>query len=186
MYAPSCPPARVAVAGQVDRHERTTERERDGVPGVRVLGAAVDEHDLRLVGAPAQRTDVTGGVRVGSAGLDEHLDPFDGRHLGDVEVELGDVLVEQPELVVVVRLVAGRIRRQSFGMSVVMVVIPLGSWSSASRRRWSVAPALRWWSRSSARPWWRSAPSSSERLWSLWSSYSWSRSSSSRNRGRSS
>ena len=43
-----------------------------------------------------------------SGGFDDDLDPFDRREHRDVEVELGDVLVEQPELVVVyVGVVAG-------------------------------------------------------------------------------
>ena len=40
------PPGRVAVAGQVDGHERPVQGQRHRVPGVGVLGAAVHEHQL--------------------------------------------------------------------------------------------------------------------------------------------
>ncbi len=47
------PPVGVAVAREVDREEGTVERERDGVPGVRVLGAAVQQHQLGLLRCPS-------------------------------------------------------------------------------------------------------------------------------------
>ena len=54
-YAWSVAPVGVTVAGQVDREQRSVEGERDGVPGVRVLRAAVQEHELGRPGAPPQR-----------------------------------------------------------------------------------------------------------------------------------
>ena len=47
------------MAGQVDRERRQAEAQDDGVPGVRVLAAAVQEHHPSRVGAPAQRADRT-------------------------------------------------------------------------------------------------------------------------------
>ena len=45
-------PRRAAVPGQVDRQRGHAEAEDDGVPGVRVLPAAVQEHHLRRLVAP--------------------------------------------------------------------------------------------------------------------------------------
>ena len=63
---------RVPVAGKVDRDERTVERERDGVPGVRVLRAAVQQHELGRRRAPTQRADLV-------AAADVDRDPLDRR-----------------------------------------------------------------------------------------------------------
>ena len=88
-------PVGVSVARQVDRHRRSTQRQRDRVPGVGVLGATVEVHDLRIVAPPPQRADRAALV------ADVRLDACDRRQFGNVEVELGDVLVEEPELVVI-------------------------------------------------------------------------------------
>jgi len=45
------------VAGKVDGQRRLTETDDHGVPGVRVLSAAVQKHDPRVGAAPAQRAD---------------------------------------------------------------------------------------------------------------------------------
>ena len=55
---------RVPVAGQVERDERPVERERDGVPGVRVLRAAVDQHQLGFTVAPDERADLLAAAHV--------------------------------------------------------------------------------------------------------------------------
>ena len=81
------------MAGQVDGDERATERQRDRVPRVGVLGAAVDEHHRRRPVAPHERAHLP-------AALDGHrLPPHDRRALvGDAE--LGGVVGEHAELVV--------------------------------------------------------------------------------------
>ena len=62
---------RVPMAGQVDRHRRTVERQHDRVPGVGVLRAAVEEDELGLALAPAQvRELLPRGQREGGAGDD--------------------------------------------------------------------------------------------------------------------
>ena len=43
------------MAGQVDREQRAAERQRERVPGVRVLPAAVQQHQLRFGVAPGER-----------------------------------------------------------------------------------------------------------------------------------
>ncbi len=45
---------RMSVTGEVDGDGRAVEGEHDRVPGVRVLGTAVQEHKLRIVLAPTQ------------------------------------------------------------------------------------------------------------------------------------
>ena len=47
----------VAVAREVDGDERSIQRQRHGVPGVRVLGAAVEEDELGRSLAPHQRAE---------------------------------------------------------------------------------------------------------------------------------
>ena len=89
-------PVGVAVTGQVDCECGPPECQCNGVPRVRVLRAAVDEHDLRLVRTPAQGTHVTSRVV-----RHRHVDAFNGWDLPDVQLELGDVLPEQREFVVV-------------------------------------------------------------------------------------
>ena len=44
----------VTVAGEVDGDERTIERQGDRVPGVRVLGAAVEEDELGIGSHPTR------------------------------------------------------------------------------------------------------------------------------------
>ena len=81
------------MTGQVDGDERSVERHRNGVPRVRVLRAAVEEHVLRVVGAPHKRADTpTVGQR--------HALAANGRWTVVRQPELLRVLVEQPELVV--------------------------------------------------------------------------------------
>ena len=83
----------VAVTGQVDGEQRPTEGQRDRVPRVRVLRAAVEEHELRLTAPPSQRAERS---------TDLDLDPLprhDGRTVERQPV-LGGVLVEVRELVV--------------------------------------------------------------------------------------
>ena len=88
-----CRAVGVAVAGQVGSEERPPERHRDRVPRVGVLGAAVDQHELRKPAPPHQAADraPVGEPRRGAP-----------HHGGPVERQpvLGGVLVEQPELVV--------------------------------------------------------------------------------------
>ena len=83
----------MAVAGQVDREERPPESERDRVEGVRVLGAAVDEHQVGLVLAPAKAAQLAKAVDRDEEALDR------GSRTG--ETPLDQVLVEERELVVV-------------------------------------------------------------------------------------
>ena len=83
----------VAVTRQVDRHERSSERHRHGVPGVGVLGAAVQQHELGRRLTPHERAEPA---------TRRHLDlgPPDDRRAVVGESELLGVLVEEPELVV--------------------------------------------------------------------------------------
>ena len=89
------PAVGVAVAGQVDGEERAAERERDGVPGVRVLRAAVHQHQLGLPGAGAPEQ---AGHRAAGVHLD--LDALDVGRAVIGDAVFGGVLVEQAELVV--------------------------------------------------------------------------------------
>ena len=84
----------VAVAGQVDGHQRAVEGHGHGVPGVGVLGAPVEEHQLGRAVLPHQSAQPSTGT---------HLDrdtPDGGRRV-EAQAVLGGVLVEQAELVVV-------------------------------------------------------------------------------------
>jgi len=85
------------VAWQIDGEQRTTQRERHRVPRVGVLRSTVHEHELGFIAPPPQRTDHAGAV---VAVVHRRLDPDHLRQVVDIEVELGDVLVEQSELVV--------------------------------------------------------------------------------------
>ncbi len=53
-------PRGAAVPGQVDRQRGHAEAEDDGVPGVGVLAAAVQEDHLRGIGTPLDGADVAG------------------------------------------------------------------------------------------------------------------------------
>ena len=86
------------MAGEVDRERRPPEAEGDGVPGVGVLRPAVHEDHLGRRIIPPQRADDAGTVVIGA---DCGVDPFDFGNLGDRQRVLGDVLVEEAELVVV-------------------------------------------------------------------------------------
>ena len=57
----------VPVAGEVDGDERAAQRHGDGVPRVRVLRAAVQEHELGLAVAPHERAQP---AAVGSTSTD--------------------------------------------------------------------------------------------------------------------
>ena len=82
---------------QIDGEQRTTHRKRHRVPRVGVLRSTVYEHELGFIASPPQRTDHAGAAL---AIVDRRLDPDHVRQVVDIEVELGDVLVEQTELVV--------------------------------------------------------------------------------------
>ena len=86
-------PVGVPVARKVDREKWTTKSHRDGVPSMRVLRAAVDEHELRLGASPHECTQPS---------RRRHLD---GDSAHDRRAVIGQailhcVLVEQSELVV--------------------------------------------------------------------------------------
>jgi len=81
------------VTRKVDGDERAAERHGDGVPGVGVLGTAVQEHQLGRGVAPHERAQP-------AAGADLDLLPADGGRTVVREAELLRVLVEEPELVV--------------------------------------------------------------------------------------
>ena len=89
-----------SVPGQVDRQRRKPEAEDDGVPGVGVLAAAVQEDDVRLCGTPLQRTDRTG------------VDPLDGRKRAR-GADLFGVLAQQREFVEARQFVVGDFRHGS-------------------------------------------------------------------------
>ena len=87
-------PVGVPVAGQVDGHQRPVEGQGDGVPGVRVLAPAVEEHQLGRLGSPHQGAQPAAGrhlhrVRGGRRAARSTVRPASAR-----------VLVEQRELVV--------------------------------------------------------------------------------------
>ena len=104
----------MAVSGQIDGQGWAPQPEGNGVPRVRVLGSAVDEHDLDGVGTPAQCTHTTPNIV-------RHLDSnaSDCRQFVDNQVELGDVLMEQTELVVA----AHRYSGSEVGTAVVVVLV---------------------------------------------------------------
>ena len=81
------------MAREVQRDERPAEGQRDRVPGVRVLRAAVNQHELGFTVAPDERADLLAASHVDS-------DPRDRRIAAPRDVELGGVLPEQAELVV--------------------------------------------------------------------------------------
>jgi len=85
----------VAVSGEVDRHERTSERHGHRVPGMGVLGATMNQHQFGVTLAPHQRRDAEAGWQLDAF-------PSHGRWRSERQVVFGGVLVEQPELVVVV------------------------------------------------------------------------------------
>ena len=87
----------MSVTWQIDGEQRTTHRKRHRVPRVGVLRSTVYEHELGFIASPPQRTDHAGAAL---AIVDRRLDPDHVRQIVDIEVELGDVLVEQTELVV--------------------------------------------------------------------------------------
>jgi hypothetical protein len=89
------PPARVPVAGQVDRESRQAQRKDHRVPGVGVLAAAVQQdHPGRLL-TPQQRADLL----IARAG--EH--PADARRPVPRQARFAGVLVQQSELVLTSR-----------------------------------------------------------------------------------
>ncbi len=85
---------RVAVPGQVDGHQGPVQRHRHRVPGMGVLGAAVQQDQLRVPVLPHQRAEPPPGAtsaktRRTAGGRVER------------QAELRGVLIEHPELVVV-------------------------------------------------------------------------------------
>src|SRR5262249_14917265 len=80
-----------------DRDQRAIERQRDGVPGVRVLCAAVDQHELGVAGAPHERAHPT------ARAVDDDLFAPDDGASPPRDAELLGILVEQAELVIVHR-----------------------------------------------------------------------------------
>ena len=90
------PPVGVPVPRQVDGDRRTPEGQHDGVPRVPVLGPSVQEDELGLALTPAQVGQCLPRRQCERLPGDDRL-PFEG------DVPLGRVLVEEPELVVVVR-----------------------------------------------------------------------------------
>ena len=80
------------MGGQVDREQRTVERQCDRVEGVRVLGASVHENQLGFALAPAQTTQLTQPV-------DRDIEALH-RGNGDAQTPLLQVFVEEGELVV--------------------------------------------------------------------------------------
>jgi hypothetical protein len=89
------PPLGATVAGQVEAHHGPVEGDADRVPRVRVLRPTVQQDDLRLCRAPAQRAHSTAGPR-------RDIDAFDGRIAGPRNVVLAYPLAQQRELVFVV------------------------------------------------------------------------------------
>ena len=84
---------RVSVSGKVDRDERTTQRERNSVPGVGVLAAAVEEDQLSRSFAPDQAAEMATVAAVDT--------PARHRRWTVVwDAELRRVLVEHRHLVV--------------------------------------------------------------------------------------
>jgi hypothetical protein len=82
---------------KVDGNEGTVEGEGHGVPRVRILGAAMEQHDLGRARAPHERADGAG------RGLD--VDASNGGVAAPRNAELLGVLVKQAELVVAGRTV---------------------------------------------------------------------------------
>ena len=124
----------MSVTWQIDGEQRTTHRKRHRVPRVGVLRSTVYEHELGFIASPPQRTDHAGAAL---AIVDRRLDPDHVRQVVDIEVELGDVLVEQTELVVgtgsdvahpghVVTNTRPRANATCYGEAGVMVVVVVG------------------------------------------------------------
>jgi hypothetical protein len=84
---------RVAVPGEVDGHQGTVQRHRHRVPGMGVLGTAVQQDQLRVPVLPHQRAQPPPLAHVGE-GAPHGRRPVEGQPV------LGGVLVEQSELVV--------------------------------------------------------------------------------------
>ena len=83
----------MTVPGQVDSHQRTVKGHGHGVPGVGVLGSAVEKYQFRFTALPDQSTQLAPAGHV-------HRDaPHDGRFV-EGQSEFRGVLVEQSELVV--------------------------------------------------------------------------------------
>ena len=96
-------PVGVPVARQVDRQRRTVQGDDDAVPGVRVLPAAVQEHELGLGRAPSDDAQRLPRFQRAARSL-RHVParPGDGH--------LGCVLGDKCELVVRLGVVEGRTR----------------------------------------------------------------------------
>ena len=83
----------MSVPGEVDGHERPIERERDGVPRVGVLRAAVEQDEFRCPRAPHERAEV-------AAVAHRRLDPADGWLPAPGDAVLLGILLEHRHLVV--------------------------------------------------------------------------------------
>src|SRR3954454_65358 len=83
----------MTVTRQVERDQRLIERECDGVPRMRVLRPAVEQHDLGRSGSPHERADLL-------VVSDRDLLAPDRRRTGPRNPKFGRVLLEQRELVV--------------------------------------------------------------------------------------
>ena len=84
------------MAGQVDGDERTVERQRDGVPGVGVLRAAVDQHELGRRLAPHQGADPSRRPDVDECPADQRRAVVGDAELGGVVGEVGELVVRHP------------------------------------------------------------------------------------------
>jgi hypothetical protein len=83
----------MAVAGQIDRHSRSPERQHHPVPGVRVQPSAVQEYQLGFAAAPDDRTDV--------AVARPHPLPPDRGSAFEMDSQLACLLAQQGEFVAV-------------------------------------------------------------------------------------
>ena len=81
------------MAGQVEGDEGPVEGQGHGVPGVGVLGAAVEQHDLRIARAPHE-----GAHRPARRHLDRTS--LHRRRAAPRQARLLGVLAEHPQLVV--------------------------------------------------------------------------------------
>jgi hypothetical protein len=84
---------RMAVPGEIDGHQGTVQCHRDRVPGMGVLGSAVQQDQFGVPVLPHQRAQPPAAGHVGKG-------PPHRRRAVKGQAVLGGVLVEQPELVV--------------------------------------------------------------------------------------
>ena len=113
-------PTRVSVTSKVNSHQGDTEVERDRVPRVCILGAAVHQHELRIARTPHQRADVTS--RRGG-GIDLDVDSTNLRWRVERERVLRRVFVEEGEFVVGQGGHTHIVTRELYGPDVEVVVV---------------------------------------------------------------